>query len=208
MKKINTKSGFTLIELLVVIAIIGILSAVVTSSLQSGRAKARNAERLQTVDQLNKAMEIYSTTSGLNRLPAVLDLIEGGGVQGYNGSWYCLGAVDNTTCTGSTLFDTGLNAAVKSGLSGEIPQNKSMTGNASWYRYVSATPTSQNGTAAFTSPPGGNCSPTTCPPGAYIIWAMEKQGGVNCGRGVLQTLGGANAVNYTCVLRVGDRIKY
>lgn len=202
MKKVNTKSGFTLIELLVVIAVIGILSAVVTSTLQSARIKARNAERLQAVDQINKAMEIYSTASGLNRLPAVLDPVGG---DGYNTSWYCLGAVDTTTCAGTTLFDTGLNTAVKSGFTGEIPQNKlTMTGNDSWYRYVSA-----NSTAGtfFTNGTGGLCDATTCPPGAYIIWAMEKVGSEKgCGRGVLQNYG--SATSYTCVLRVGDRIKY
>ena len=207
MKNNNTKSGFTLIELLVVIAVIGILSAVVTSTLQSGRMKARNAERLQTVDQLHKAMELYSTTSGLNRLPAVLDPTGGGGVQGYNASWYCLGAINTTTCIGTTLFDAGLNTAVKSGLTGEIPQNKlTMTGNDSWYRYVSANSESEAGDA-FTNGTDGNCSATTCPPGAYIIWAMEKVGSEKgCGRGVLQNYG--SAASYTCVLRIGDRIKY
>ena len=204
MKKVNTKSGFTLIELLVVIAVIGILSAVVTSTLQSARIKARNAERLQAVDQINKAMEIYSTASGLNRLPSVLDPVGG---DGYNTSWYCLGAVDTTTCAGTTLFDIGLNTAVKSGFTGEIPQNKlTMTGNDSWYRYVSANSSLPAG-APFANGTGGLCDATTCPPGAYIIWAMEKVGSEKgCGRGVLQNYG--SATSYTCVLRVGDRIKY
>jgi prepilin-type N-terminal cleavage/methylation domain-containing protein len=64
MKSIRFKSGFTLIELLVVIAVIGILAAVILASLNSARAKARDARRKSDLRQVATALELYRDTYG------------------------------------------------------------------------------------------------------------------------------------------------
>jgi len=57
--RIINHKGFTLIELLVVIAIIGLLASVVLVSLNSARAKSRNAKRIAEVRQIMTALELY-----------------------------------------------------------------------------------------------------------------------------------------------------
>ena len=62
---INRKErGFTLIELLVVIAIIGILAAVVLVSLNSARAKSRDARRIADIRQIMTALELFYNDNG------------------------------------------------------------------------------------------------------------------------------------------------
>ncbi|MBI2053312.1 MAG: prepilin-type N-terminal cleavage/methylation domain-containing protein [Candidatus Sungbacteria bacterium] len=53
------EQGFTLIELLVVISIIGLLSSVVLTSVNSARAKARDARRIADLKEMQKALEFY-----------------------------------------------------------------------------------------------------------------------------------------------------
>jgi prepilin-type N-terminal cleavage/methylation domain-containing protein len=53
------KRGFTLIELLVVIAVIGVLASVILVSLNSARAKARDAQREENSVSIRTALEAY-----------------------------------------------------------------------------------------------------------------------------------------------------
>jgi len=58
-RPLKSGAGFTLIELLVVIAIIGLLASVILVALNSTRAKSRDAKRVQDLNQLGKAFELY-----------------------------------------------------------------------------------------------------------------------------------------------------
>lgn len=66
MKKLTSKlnAGFTLVELLVVISIIGLLSSIVLTSVNSARAKARDARRIADLKQIQTALEFYYDTNG------------------------------------------------------------------------------------------------------------------------------------------------
>lgn len=59
MLKQKSKLGFTLIELLVVISVIGLLASVIMISLNSVRARARDAQRKAALKQLRTAIELY-----------------------------------------------------------------------------------------------------------------------------------------------------
>ena len=58
---LSARRGFTLIELLVVIAIIGMLASIVLASLNSARAKGRDARRAADLVQIRNALEMYAS---------------------------------------------------------------------------------------------------------------------------------------------------
>jgi prepilin-type N-terminal cleavage/methylation domain-containing protein len=53
------KGGFTLIELMIVIAIIGVLSGLITTSINNARAKGRDARRKHDLIQIRTALNLY-----------------------------------------------------------------------------------------------------------------------------------------------------
>lgn len=184
MKIIKQNShGFTLIELLVVIAIVGVLSGVVLQSLNSARMKSRDASRLATVDQIQKAFEISATLTGKNSLPTT---------TGYT----CLGLVADTsptcgytsTMTPGGVLATAINTPLAVAISGNV---------------IPADPSFKNGIGvAYLY--NSNVTPATVPAstlGAYLSWVIE--GSTTCGRGVA---GGAVTNGTQCFLRIGNAI--
>ena len=92
-RKLN--KAFTLIELLVVVAIIGILSAVVVSSLSSAREKGKIATIKSTLKQL------YNQAS--------LNYLNNGSFAGLNdASLNCTGSDNNLQKIAQTLIDQGI----------------------------------------------------------------------------------------------------
>ena len=73
----RNQKGFTLIELLVVISIIGLLSSIVLSSLNTARAKARDARRKSDIHSIVTSLYLYREIKG--------DWVEMGSGCGQNG---------------------------------------------------------------------------------------------------------------------------
>lgn len=67
---IKSSRGFTLIELLIVVAIIGILSAVVLSSLGSARNKAKDSAIKAQLSQMRSQAEMYADSNSSSYGPA------------------------------------------------------------------------------------------------------------------------------------------
>lgn len=64
MRKTNVKRGFTLAEMIVVIAIIALLATVVMFNVQEGKKKARDAQRLSDLQQVQLALRVYRDVHG------------------------------------------------------------------------------------------------------------------------------------------------
>lgn len=81
LSKNNLTAAFTLIELLVVIAVIGVLASVILASLNSARAKARDARRKSDLRQVVTALELYRDSVGTYA-------VTGTGANGSGQGWF------------------------------------------------------------------------------------------------------------------------
>lgn len=113
----NKSKGFTLIELLVVIAIIGLLSSIVLVSLNSVRAKARDARRKSDLRQISLALELYYDAN--SHYPVGSG--SGDGVPGNEWRTFIQGGCNNSV----------FNALTSSGFMPTVPEDPS----APTYRY-------------------------------------------------------------------------
>lgn len=62
-------SGFTIVELLIVIVVIGVLAAIVIVAYNGIQTGARDTKRISTLNQLQKAIELYYASNG--QYPAI-----------------------------------------------------------------------------------------------------------------------------------------
>lgn len=65
MGKTNTRYGFTIVELLIVIVVIGILAAITIVAYNGIQGRARDTQRVQNMQSIVKALELYKTTNGV-----------------------------------------------------------------------------------------------------------------------------------------------
>ncbi len=122
MRNLQNK-GFTLLELLVVVAIIGMLSAVVMSSVKTSRVKARDAVRAKDMQTIHVMLHQYNLQFG-----GIPRTNQYGGVDA--GSWDY-----SSQPTGSPSF---LSFLVTSGIAPKVPIdpiNNMIGDSASGYGY-------------------------------------------------------------------------
>ena len=121
------EAGFTLIELLVVIAIIGVLASTVLASLNSARAKARDARRKADARAISTSLQLFFDSTG--RMPA--------------NNWSCgvlapgVGGCGACQPGGSQpAYDMSMQELVTAGFLTTIPRDPGSI-NYCWYNYGS-----------------------------------------------------------------------
>jgi len=106
---LSLSKGFTLIELLVVIAIIGVLSAVVLSSLNTARSKGNDAAIQSDLAAIQTQAEIYYGGTGLNSYGATASscttasslFVDTSITRAINAAGTAAGGAANVVCGGS-----------------------------------------------------------------------------------------------------------
>ena len=141
--------GFTLVELLVVISIISFLSSVVLANLNTARAKARDAQRISDMHQLQNALELYKNTYG--SYPNCINQVSNG---------ICGDAGGNLN-TGYTSFSTALSPLIPNNIP-SIPKDPLNTNNLG-YEYM---------TKNIPLPPNANS--TTTPPASWLTCDSDQ----------------------------------
>ena len=136
------RKGFTLIELLVVIAIIGLLSTLAVVALGSARAKARDAQRISNLKQIQTALELYNTDN--NSYPTAATAVTLGA-----GNFVCL---NSSGWAGSGCASAYMNV---------VPKDPTASQN---YSYTSANGTTYSITATLEGTVNGLTGTITASP--------------------------------------------
>lgn len=103
MRPFSNARGFTLVEMLAALAVVSILMTLVFANIQSGKQKARDAQRKSDLGQVQIALRLFKDTYG--RYPSNAD------------------APGKCTHTTSTLADGCLQVLVTKGLLHALPAN-------------------------------------------------------------------------------------
>jgi len=125
--------GFTLIELLVVISIIGLLASIILVSLNSSRAKARDARKLADLGTIQQALELYALDHNGVYPPALYPNGQSSSVGVFQSEW-------------NTVFGAALSPYID-----KLPQ---YSNGCCWYEYTVAT---QDAGAIIAGPLGTLC---------------------------------------------------
>jgi len=128
----NLQKGFTLIELLVVVAIIGILSSIVLVSLNSARARAKDASAKGSMSSMRAAAELeydnagnYSTVCTVGKEPK--NLLSAAERQ-VGGSAECNISTSGGAWAASLQLNSGIYCVDSNGFAGNV--NSTLSGGA------------------------------------------------------------------------------
>ncbi len=147
----HRKRGFTLVEIVVAVGIVAILATAVIGTLQEGRKKARDAERVSDLKQVQLALRLYKDAESSYPLGH-----DGGTVLGEGGAFDAtlaeyvtatvsdsMGSVSDSTY--EYVYDSDYDCSV-AGASKKILYAKTMerSGSGNWATICGGTPPGTN----------------------------------------------------------------